>query len=122
MTIHVHDLPDEVRLRLDDFSPAVDCNEHQVMLNPNNPALQETVLRTLLNAHVEIVALEPLERPLEHVYLEAIRLVSSGTWGASKRKALNQRPAAPPMLPAVAPPLPPLPPLPVELEKKGPPC
>lgn len=108
VTIHLHDLPEEVREALNRLSPAVHCYEHQVMLNPNNPSLQEAVLRTLLDAHVEIVALEPLERPLEHVYLEAIRLASSRP---PKRKA-----PPPPPAPA-SPPSPPSAPSPVDLEK-----
>ncbi len=78
VNIQVNGLSPEIRTTLHTISSAVQCGEHIVTLRPNTPALQSTVLRTLLEAGVEIIELESLERPLEHIYLEALRNVSLG--------------------------------------------
>ena len=43
------------------------------MLRPNNQPLQAAILRILLDEGIAILALEPLERPLERLYLQAVR-------------------------------------------------
>ncbi len=70
--IHVDRLPPDLHPRLSRISPAVHCKERMIVLRPNNQQLQTTVLRDLLDAGVAILALEPLERPLEQIYLQAV--------------------------------------------------
>lgn len=78
VNIQVRHLAPPLQEKLRALSSAVHCGNHIITLRPNTSALQEAVLQTLLDAKVAIVALEPLERPLEHVYLEAVRRTSLG--------------------------------------------
>ncbi|HMQ35048.1 MAG TPA: ABC transporter ATP-binding protein [Chloroflexaceae bacterium] len=71
--IHVGALSPELRAQLADLGPAVHCDAQNVRISPNAPALQEAVLRALLDAGVLILALEPIESPLERLYLQAVR-------------------------------------------------
>jgi hypothetical protein len=78
VNIQVNHIPTELRKQLNQLSSAVQCGEYIVTLRPNSPTLQKTVLGMLLEADVDIVALESLERPLEHIYLEAVQHALSG--------------------------------------------
>jgi ABC-2 type transport system ATP-binding protein len=71
--IDVADLPPEVAEQLQRLAPAVHCRGPAVLIEPNSPALQATVLRTLLDAAVSVVAVVPRSRPLEELYLRTIR-------------------------------------------------
>jgi len=59
--------------RLQRLAPAVRCNGREISLQPNSPALQAQVLRTLLDAQIPIIALEPQGRPLEEIYMRVVR-------------------------------------------------
>ncbi len=72
VVIHVDRVPPDLHTRLSHISPAVHCKERMIVLRPNNQQVQTTVLRDLLDAGVAILALEPLERPLEQIYLQAV--------------------------------------------------
>jgi len=77
VTISVASLTPELVLRLQRLAPAaVRCHGHEISLRPNTPALQARVLRTLLDADVSIVALQPRSNPLEELYLGVVRGVS----------------------------------------------
>jgi len=73
--IRVGSLDAELRARLENLGAGVRCDAQGVRLSPNTPALQATVLRALLDADVAIMALEPLESPLERLYLWALHSV-----------------------------------------------
>lgn len=62
----------EQRRRLEAHGPAVRADAQSLRISPNTPVLQAAVLRTLLDAGVAILALEPLESPLERLYLQAV--------------------------------------------------
>jgi ABC-2 type transport system ATP-binding protein len=66
-------MPPGMAERLEQLSPAVRCRGAAVIIEPNSPALQAQVVRALLEADVPIVSLEPRARPLEELYLRAIR-------------------------------------------------
>lgn len=70
--IRVGELDPELRAKLENLGSSVRCDVQGVRLSPNTPALQATVLRMLLDADVTIMALEPLESPLERLYLWAL--------------------------------------------------
>lgn len=72
VVIHVDRLPPDLHTRLSRIAPAVQCRERMIVLRPNNQQIQTMVLRDLLDAGVAILALEPLERPLEQIYLQAV--------------------------------------------------
>ncbi|HWQ12222.1 MAG TPA: ABC transporter ATP-binding protein, partial [Roseiflexaceae bacterium] len=71
--IAVPGLPAELAARLERIGPAVRCAAAEVTIEPNTPELQARVVRTLLDAGVPIIALEPHGRPLEELYLRAVR-------------------------------------------------
>jgi ABC-2 type transport system ATP-binding protein len=66
-------MPPDLVESLQRLSPAVRCNGRDITLQPNSPALQAQVLRTLLDAQAPIIALEPQGRPLEELYLRVVR-------------------------------------------------
>ncbi|MCS6882055.1 MAG: ABC transporter ATP-binding protein [Oscillochloridaceae bacterium] len=70
--IRVSELDPELQAQLESLGGNVRCDAQGVRLSPNTPALQATVLRMLLDADVTIMALEPLESPLERLYLWAL--------------------------------------------------
>lgn len=59
--------------QLHQLGPSVICGERDIILRPNSQQLQATVIRTLLDAEALIIGLAPQERPLERLYLRAIR-------------------------------------------------
>lgn len=71
--IQVNHLTMELRERLEQLSPAVQCSPNSISVRPNNQELQAQVLRALLDSDTPILALEPIERPLERLYLQAVR-------------------------------------------------
>ena len=71
--IKVANTTPDVAARLQQISPAVQCNGREISLQPNTPALQAQVLRILLDAEVPIIALEPHGRPLEEIYMRVVR-------------------------------------------------
>ncbi len=73
IAIQVDHISDELRVRLEQISPAIQCGEYTIILRPNNQTLQAAVLRILLDEGVAILSLEQLERPLERLYLQAVR-------------------------------------------------
>lgn len=73
VSMHTGQLPLELRRQIEALNPAVRTDRFEVRISPNSHALQSTVLRLLLDANVELVALEPLESPLEQFYLRAVQ-------------------------------------------------
>jgi len=73
--IRVGALDTGLRAQLESLGGNVHCDAQGVRLSPNTPELQATVLRMLLDAEVAIIALEPLESPLERLYLWALHSV-----------------------------------------------
>lgn len=71
--ITVSSLPAELAEQLQQLSPAIQCDTHEIALQPNSPALQQQVLYLLIQAGVTIIALEPFGRPLEDLYLKVVR-------------------------------------------------
>lgn len=101
--IRVGALDPELRARLESLGAGVRCDAQSVRLSPNTPELQATVLRALLDAEVAIMALEPLESPLERLYLWALHSVpptsaeARGVFLPSwDLEAIAEPPAAPP--------------------------
>lgn len=70
--ISVSPLGAELQAQIAALGPGVRCEERSVRLSPNSAALQAAVLQALLDARVAIIALEPLESPLERLYREAV--------------------------------------------------
>jgi ABC-2 type transport system ATP-binding protein len=66
-------LPADLRERLEALDGGVHCDGQHIRISPNTPVVQEAVLRAILDAGVTILALEPLESPLERLYLQAVR-------------------------------------------------
>ncbi|MFN8476338.1 MAG: ABC transporter ATP-binding protein [Kouleothrix sp.] len=62
-----------VQAQLSSLGAAVHTGEHEVTLQPNTPELQAQVLRTLLDASVPIISLEPKRRSLEDLYMRVVR-------------------------------------------------
>ncbi len=73
VSMHTGQLPLELRRQIEALNPAVRTDRFEVRISPKSHALQSTVLRLLLDANVELVALEPLESPLEQFYLRAVQ-------------------------------------------------
>ena len=71
--ISVAELPHATAERLRALAPAVRCDEREVIIQPNTPALQAQVLRALIDDNVAIIALDPVSRPLEELYLRVAR-------------------------------------------------
>lgn len=71
--------------------PAIQCSSYEVAIQPNSPELQSLVVRTLLDAAVPIIALEPFGRPIEELYARAIQgLVKPPLHQTSQILASNQ--------------------------------
>jgi ABC-2 type transport system ATP-binding protein len=62
----------ETRRKLEAIDPAVRTDPTSVRIDPNNLTLQARVLRMLLDESITIIALEPLKRPIEELYLQAV--------------------------------------------------
>lgn len=73
--IQVDHLPPMLCSQLTAISGAIECTNYTIILCPNTQELQAHVLRMLLDAKISILSLEPLEHPLEHFYLQAIKRV-----------------------------------------------
>lgn len=86
INIQVSSLEPELRTTLSEMSPAVQCGERIITLRPNSQALQENVLRALLNAGVTILSLEPVERPLHHIYMEKLHHLAAGDYPSGREQ------------------------------------
>lgn len=71
--ITVTELPPALALKLCALDPGIQCSSYEVALQPNSPTLQALVVRTLLDAAVPIIALEPFGRPLDELYTRAVQ-------------------------------------------------
>jgi ABC-2 type transport system ATP-binding protein len=71
--IQVGPLSLELRRQLESLGAGVRAETQSVRISQNTPALQAVVLRTLLDAGVAVIAVEPQESPLERLYLQAVR-------------------------------------------------
>jgi ABC-2 type transport system ATP-binding protein len=70
--LQVDRLTPGMRLHLSHLAPNISCSEQRITIQHNTPDLQARVLRTLLDAGIALLALEPLEHPLEQFYLRAL--------------------------------------------------
>jgi ABC-2 type transport system ATP-binding protein len=70
--IQVAALEAEQRGWLEGLGAGVRADGQSVRISQNTPALQAKVLRALLDAGVAIIAVEPLESPMERLYLQAV--------------------------------------------------
>ncbi len=73
VAITVGRMPEPLAETLQRISPSVRYQSGILTLHPNTPALQAQVLRTLLDAEIPIISLEPHARPLEDLYLRIVR-------------------------------------------------
>ncbi|MBX0331051.1 ABC transporter ATP-binding protein [Oscillochloris sp. ZM17-4] len=71
--IEVDSISTELRGSLEAISRGVSCGTRTVRIVQNTPQTQAMVLRRLLDAGAAIIALEPLESPLEQLYVRAVR-------------------------------------------------
>jgi ABC-2 type transport system ATP-binding protein len=99
--IRVGTLSLEQRRAIEALGTGIWAETQSVRIAPNTPALQAAVLRALLDAGTPVIAVEPLESPLERLYLQAVHAPALAaepepsqppTWAASL--------AAPPPPPA----------------------
>jgi ABC-2 type transport system ATP-binding protein len=90
VNIHVSELPGEMQITLNNLSDAVYCNDYVITLRPNTYALQTEVIRLLLEAQIPILSLESLERPIEHLYLDAVRSAAQGLSPGAPQDASTQ--------------------------------
>jgi ABC-2 type transport system ATP-binding protein len=73
VNILVSAMSEETCRRVAALSEAVQCSGQMVTLRPNTPQLQARVMRMLLDAGCAIIAVEPVESPLELIYARAVR-------------------------------------------------
>jgi ABC-2 type transport system ATP-binding protein len=71
VAIRVSGLRGELRSTLHALGPAIECRDERVLIRPNTPELQAQVLRVLLDGNATVIALEPLESPLEELFARA---------------------------------------------------
>jgi ABC-2 type transport system ATP-binding protein len=71
--IQVTALDLETRRQLEGMAAGVRTDATSVRITQNTPQLQAQVLRALLDVGVAVIALDPLESPLERLYLRAVR-------------------------------------------------
>lgn len=72
VTIRVQDLPAETAHTLSELSPQIRCTRTEIVIFPVTDELQASVLRTLLDDTIAIIALTPEANALEQFYLKAI--------------------------------------------------
>ncbi|MDZ4720953.1 MAG: ABC transporter ATP-binding protein [Roseiflexaceae bacterium] len=77
--ISVAALPPDVAAQLQALSPAVQCEGHEIALQPNSPELQAQVLGALITAGITLIALEPFGRPIEDLYMRAVHGIPQAT-------------------------------------------
>ncbi|PDV97820.1 ABC transporter ATP-binding protein [Candidatus Chloroploca asiatica] len=98
--IKVQGMTAQVQEALHTLGPGIHCEGQSVRISQNSPRLQAAVLRTLLDANVVILMLEPLENPIERLYLETIQATklpsglhtSLGMFNNSQRPILTRTP------------------------------
>lgn len=66
-------LTDEQAARLQSISQAVTYNNGTLQIQPNLPEIQARVLQALLDAQINLIALQPQDRPLERIYMQVVR-------------------------------------------------
>lgn len=71
--IEVDVISTELRGSLEAISRGVSCDARAVRIRQNTPQIQAMVLRRLLDAGAAIIAIEPMESPLEQLYVRAVR-------------------------------------------------
>jgi ABC-2 type transport system ATP-binding protein len=71
--IQVDRLAPGMSLHLSRIAPTISCSAQRITIQNNTPELQAHVLRTLLDANIAVLALEPLEHPLEQFYLRTLQ-------------------------------------------------
>jgi ABC-2 type transport system ATP-binding protein len=68
VAIRVSGLSGELRSSLHAIGPEIECRDDRVVIRPNTPELQANVLRVLLDGNATVIALEPMESPLEELF------------------------------------------------------
>jgi ABC-2 type transport system ATP-binding protein len=68
VAIRVSGLTGELRGNLHALGTAVECRDDRVLIRPNTPEIQANVLRVLLDGNATVIALEPMESPLEELF------------------------------------------------------
>jgi ABC-2 type transport system ATP-binding protein len=71
--ILVDQLPPALREQIEQLSSAIESTPQTVVLRPNSQPLQAQVLRFLIDNGVSVRGLEPLEKPLEQFYMQALQ-------------------------------------------------
>ncbi|MEI6776319.1 MAG: ABC transporter ATP-binding protein [Chloroflexales bacterium] len=75
--IEVDVISTELRGTLEAIGRGVTCDLRTVRVRQNTPHIQAMILRRLLDAGVSIIALEPMESPLEQLYTKAVQANTS---------------------------------------------
>ncbi len=102
--IRVAGLEAGLRSWLEGLDGNVRTDGQSVRIGQNTPELQAKVLRALLDAGVAIIALEPLESPMERLYLQAVRGATLPPPESPEPVTLPPAPWTPPPEPAPPPP------------------
>jgi ABC-2 type transport system ATP-binding protein len=97
--IEVDAIGTELRGSLEALGRGVICDLRTVRIRQNTPQLQATVLRRLLDAGAAIISLEPLESPLEQLYIQAVRGGSPLQMPEAPADHFTRTPPVPPMAP-----------------------
>lgn len=97
--IQVSGLSLEQRRQIEALGANVRAEAQSVRIGLNSPTLQASVMRALLDAGVAIIAVEPLESPLERLYLQAVHAPAQALEPAPPPPAW-----APPSMPPPKPP------------------
>jgi ABC-2 type transport system ATP-binding protein len=63
-----------------------------IILRPNTQALQQRVVEHLIQAGVTILALEPLEHPLERFYMQALTAIGANEYTAAPQPPVVRKP------------------------------
>ncbi|NNJ12843.1 ABC transporter ATP-binding protein [Chloroflexales bacterium ZM16-3] len=101
--IEVDAISTELRGSLQAISRGVSCDARTVRIRQNTPQIQATVLHRLLDAGAAIIALEPMESPLEQLYVRAVRGTSAAQQPPNLLMGTLEPPPILPRGPSVAP-------------------
>jgi ABC-2 type transport system ATP-binding protein len=105
--IQVGGLSLDQRRWIEALGPGIRAEPQSVRITANTAPLQAAVLRGLLDMGVAIIALEPLESPLERLYLQAVQSAAvpgPAAAAAPPNEAPVWAPTFPPPPPAAPPP------------------
>ncbi|WP_133117008.1 ABC transporter ATP-binding protein, partial [Candidatus Viridilinea mediisalina] len=96
LSIQTTTMPEQLQKQLTALGPQITYDSESILIGANSPELQATVMRTLLEANILIVQLEPLERPLARFYHQAVQgLTPAAAAAAPKPLAVPYIPPVP---------------------------